>query len=66
MSEQKRKLPEREQEKRSKLTLRISPEVDMKTKEKAEYLGISQNAFLAILIELGLRYYEANPFQLEE
>lgn len=53
-------------EHRVKLTLRISRELDIQTKNKAEYIGVSQNAFLATLIELGLRYYEANPVPLDE
>lgn len=52
-------------ESRVKLTLRVSHELDIQTKNKAAYIGVSQNAFLAILIELGLRYYESNPVQLD-
>lgn len=63
---QKEKPLAREQETRNKLTLRISPELDVITKSKAEYIGISQNALLAVLIDLGLRYYEANPFPVGE
>ena len=51
---------------RNKLTLRMPNNLDEATKRKAEYLGISQNALLIILIDLGLRYYEANPFPLDE
>lgn len=56
------KSSQREQDNRSKLTLRVSPELDKITKDKAEYMGISQNAFLVMMVDLGLRYYEANPF----
>lgn len=65
-AQEKEKLPMREQDIRNKLTLRISPELDAVTKSKAEYIGVSQNAFLVMLIDLGLRYYEANPFPVDE
>ena len=40
---------------RDKLTLRMAGDLNQRTKDKADYLGISQNAFLLVLIELGLR-----------
>lgn len=51
---------------RNKLTLRMSDDMNQRTKDKAGYLGISQNAFLLVLIELGLRCYEVNPHLLKE
>lgn len=51
---------------RDKLTLRMAGDLNQRTKEKADYLGISQNAFLLVLIELGLRCYEVNPHLLKE
>ena len=51
---------------RDKLTLRMAGELNQRTKEKADYLGISQNAFLLVLIELGLRCYEVSPHLLQE
>lgn len=51
---------------RNKLTLRMSDDMSQRTKDKAGYLGISQNAFLLVLIELGLRCYEVNPHLLKE
>jgi predicted DNA binding CopG/RHH family protein len=41
------------------ITLRLSAEVNAHTKKKAEHVGISQNAFLNVLIDLGLRVYES-------
>ena len=51
---------------RNKLTLRMSDDLNQRTKDKAGYLGISQNAFLLVLIKLGLRCYEVNPHLLKE
>lgn len=51
---------------RDKLTLRLSGELNRLTKDKADYLGISQNAFLLALIGLGLRCYEISPQLLKE
>ena len=51
---------------RNKLTLRMSDDMNQRPKDKAGYLGISQNAFLLVLIELGLRCYEASPHLLKE
>ena len=51
---------------RDKLTLRMAGELNQRTKDKADYLGISQNAFLLVLIELGLRCYEVSPYLLKE
>ena len=51
---------------RDKLTLRMSDDLNQQTKDKAGYLGISQNAFLLVLIELGLRCYEVSPHLLNE
>ena len=51
---------------RDKLTLRMAGELDQRTKDKADYLGISQNALLLVLIELGLRCYEVSPHLLKE
>ena len=51
---------------RAKLTLRISKELNDFTKEKADYLGISQNNLLVVLIELGLKCYEFNPRAMAE
>ena len=51
---------------RNKLTLRMSDDLNQRTKDKAGYLGISQNAFLLVLIELGLRCYEVSPHLLKE
>ena len=58
--------PLREQGARDKLTLRMSDDLNQRTKDKAGYLGISQNAFLLVLIELGLRCYEVSPHLLKE
>ena len=58
--------PLRGQGTRDKLTLRMVGELNLRTKDKADYLGISQNAFLLVLIELGLRCYEVNPHLLKE
>ena len=46
---------------RDKLTLRISKELNAETKAEAEYIGASQNNFLLVLINLGLKCYKANP-----
>ena len=46
-----------ENKNRNKLTLRIPKDVDEKTKELSDSIGISQNAFLLMLIDLGLRNY---------
>lgn len=54
------------EDKRDKLTLRISKQLNAITKEKAGYLGISQNNLLLVLIDLGLKCYEANPHLAEE
>lgn len=51
---------------RDKLTLRMAGDLNRRTKDKADYLGISQNAFLLVLIELGLRWYEVSPHLLKE
>lgn len=51
---------------RDKLTLRMAGELNQRTKDKADYLGISQNAFLLALIELGFRCYEVSPHLLKE
>ncbi len=55
----KEKAPEREQEGKDILTIRVSPKVNQYTKAKAEVLGISQNALINVLIDLGLRAYES-------
>ena len=41
-----------------KLTLRMAHELNMYTKKKAEGLGISQNALLITLIDLGLKIHD--------
>ena len=46
-----------ESQSRNKLTIRMPKELDEKTKEMADSIGISQNAFLLMLIDLGLRNY---------
>ena len=51
---------------RNKLTHRMADDMSQRTKDKAGYLGISQNAFLLVLIELGLRCYEVNPHLLND
>lgn len=51
---------------RDKLTLRLSQELNKSTKEKADYLGISQNNLLVVLIDLGLKCYEASPREMAE
>ena len=58
--------PLREQGGRDKLTLRMADDLNQRTKDKAGYLGISQNAFLLVLIELGLWCYEVSPHLLKE
>ena len=54
----KKKAPKGEQIKIDKLTLRMAHELNMYTKKKACGLGISQNAFLVTLIDIGMRLYE--------
>lgn len=51
---------EREQtaDERDKLTLRLNGELNCYIKKKADAIGVPQNAFLVMLIDLGLRYYE--------
>lgn len=51
---------------RDRLTLRLSKELNALTKDKAGYLGISQNNLLLLLIDLGLKAYEAKPSLLED
>ncbi len=46
------------EEYREKLTLRVNESLSEYTKKKAEAIGISHNAFLNILLDLGLRQYE--------
>ena len=58
--------PLHEQGERDKLTLRMAGDLNRRTKDKADYLGISQNAFLLVLIELGFRCYEVSPHLLKE
>lgn len=60
--EQQKKLPEREQDNRDKLTLRLSPDLNLYTKKKAESIGVTQNSLLVMLIDLGLKYYEGEIF----
>lgn len=55
-----------QQGERDKLTLRMSDDLNQRTKDEAGYLGISQNAFLLVLIELGLQCYEVSPYLLKE
>ncbi len=55
----------KEQE-RDKLTLRISKQLNARTKEKASYLGVSQNNLLLVLMDLGLKCYEVNPRLVED
>lgn len=43
---------------REKLTLRMAEELSTYTKKKADAIGVSQNAFLVMMIDLGLRQYE--------
>ena len=49
-----------EREDKNLLSLRLTHQVDQLTKAKAEAVGLSQNAFLNILIDLGLRVYESD------
>lgn len=53
------KAPEGEQGNKDILTMRVAPRVNKYTKAKAESIGVSQNAFLNMLIDLGLRVYES-------
>lgn len=46
------------EENREKLTLRMSEELNLYTKKKANAIGVTQNAFLVMLIDMGLRQYE--------
>ena len=46
------------EESKDKLTLRMSEELNLYTKKKASAIGITQNAFLVMLIDMGLRQYE--------
>ena len=49
-----------EREEKNLISLRLSSRVDQYTKSKAEAVGVSQNAFLNVLIDLGLRAYESD------
>ena len=46
------------EEEREKLTVRMSEELNQYTKKKANAIGVPQNAFLVMLIDMGLRVYE--------
>lgn len=41
-------------------TLRLPEERHTYIKEKANEIGISQNAFIAVLIDLGIKLYESD------
>ena len=41
------------------ISLRLATDVNLKTKMKAEQIGVSQNALLNIFIDLGMRAYES-------
>lgn len=49
-----------QKEDKNLISLRLSAQVDQCTKTKAESIGVSQNALLNILIDLGLRLYETD------
>lgn len=41
-------------------SLRLPEEVNLYIKEKAQEIGISQNAFISILIDLGIKIYKCD------
>lgn len=45
------------------VSLRITEERFNQIKEKATEIGISQNAFINVLLDLGFKFYEVGLFQ---
>lgn len=41
-------------------SLRLPEEVNLYIKEKAQEIGISQNAFISILIDFGIKIYKCD------
>ena len=55
-----------DKEQREQTTLRLPPELARYARTKAEAIGVSVNAFLMLMIDMGLKLYESSIIQQVE